>query len=211
LTCQQTVWVPVGSGGSRDVQWRRERLQPLEGRGNAPTELTSSAIGLARELRSVTKCERRPRLRRSMRRVSRFTDRVSIGVGASNPHPLSCVSVTTTFRTVQARARAAAGTRRGIYTDCNQPRCVRVACPPDVCDQRQCGIIRPREFAIGNAESLFLRNRVVNIGPRTLRSARDVVVCNARLAQCRNIGDARGCDLLRLGRARGVRVSSRPS
>jgi hypothetical protein len=52
--------------------------------------------------------------RRSMRRVPRFTDRVPIGVGRSITRPLACVSITITFRAVQARARAAAGTRRRI-------------------------------------------------------------------------------------------------
>ncbi len=83
-----------------------------------------------------------------MRRVPPFTDRVLIGVGRSNTRPLVCVSVTITFRTVQARASAVAGTRRGIY-GFNQPRCRRVACPQCLCDQRQCEIIRLRESAIG--------------------------------------------------------------
>jgi hypothetical protein len=50
-------------------------------------------------------------------------------------------------------------------------------CPQCLGDQRQCDIICAREVAIGDAESLFRRNSVVP-SPRTVRSARDVVVCD---------------------------------
>ena len=58
----------------------------------------------------------RPRHCPSMGRAPPFTGRVSTGVVRSNSRLLSCVAPRITFKNVQAREVAPAGTRRGIYS-----------------------------------------------------------------------------------------------
>jgi hypothetical protein len=104
---------------------------------------------------------RSAQLRRLMRRPP-FTDRVSIGVVRSNTRLLACGSVIITFSTVHARARAAVGTRRGIYR--SQPASHLRAgffgtLRPTAARDHSCA-----RAPLGNTESLFLRNRVVTIG-----------------------------------------------
>jgi len=120
--------------------------------------------------------------RRSMGRAPPFTGRVSIGVDRSNTRLLACASPKITFRTVQVRARAPAGTRRGIY-GCNWPHGVRAgfsfvrACSASATD----GSVRPFGRAISPWQFLILLCCAIESSTssegRIFRSARDVCAC----------------------------------
>ena len=127
---------------------------------------------------STSLTSRSDQLRRSMRRVPPFTDRVLIGVGRSNTRPLACVSVTITFRTRPAarkcsgrdpprhlRVQPASLPPGGVPTVPLRPTPVRDHSPARV---RHRPMPSPSSCAIESSPS----------AARTLRSARDVVVCN---------------------------------
>ena len=75
---------------------------------------------------------------------------------------LACVSVEITFRTVQALKNTGRDPPRHLRLQLASQGFIR-ARPQCLCDQRHCDH-SPREFAIGNSGSPFLRNRVVNVG-----------------------------------------------
>ena len=104
---------------------------------------------------------------RSICRASPFTRRVSIGVVRANTRLLACVSPKITFRTVQARERKPAGTRRGSYgCNCRPQRPGRVffvrVCSASATDGHG-GPLAGGVLANTSTECPFVCNRVVNV------------------------------------------------
>ena len=111
----------------------------------------------------------------------------SIAIFHTNQRFLECVSGKITFRSVQAHATARAGTRRRIH-GCNAWRPATGSFDATNASARS---FARREFAIGNAQSLFLRHQTVTIARRPNTSFGPRCCClHVNRHGDQNIGDA---------------------